>query len=45
MIVSVDTEKAFGKNPPIFHDEYIHQARNRRKFPQPGKGHLWKAQS
>lgn len=44
MIISIEAEIAFDKNPTRFHDTYIkkkktQQTRNRREFPPHEKGH------
>ena len=45
MIISVDAEKAFDKNPTSFHDKNAQQTRNRRELSHSNKGHLGKTQS
>lgn len=40
MIISKYTEKAFEKNSTPIHDRNSKKVRNRRKLPQPDKGHL-----
>jgi hypothetical protein len=34
MILSIDTEKAFEKNPTPFHNKSSEEIRNTRNFPQ-----------
>ena len=42
MMMSVDTEIAFDKNPPSIHNKNFQQTRNRREFPQLDKKYLQK---
>ena len=43
MIISVDAEKEYEKNPKLIHDKDIQQIRNRSEYqPQPDKGHPFK---
>jgi hypothetical protein len=40
MILSIDTEKVFDKNPTPFHDKSSEETRNRRNVPQHNKGYI-----
>jgi hypothetical protein len=39
MIFSIDTEKAFDKNPTPFHDKISEETRNRRNIPHHNKAY------
>lgn len=40
MIVLIDREKKYCKNPTLIHDKNSQQVRNREKFPQLDEKHL-----
>lgn len=45
MVISIQAEKVFNKNPTPFNNKNTQQTRNRREYPQPDKGHLQKTHS
>ena len=42
MVISIQADKVFDKNPTPFSNKNTQQTRSRKEYPQPHKGHLQK---